>query len=58
LLLKSSLDLSSGFPQRRSYKLATAPLTTTEEHLEEQNIYNLTLGGFYVFVAFMFLQSM
>ena len=30
----------------------------TEEHLEEQNIYNILLGGFYVFVAFMFLQSM
>lgn len=30
----------------------------TEEHLEEKNIYNILLGGFYVFVAFMFLQSM
>lgn len=29
----------------------------TEEHLEEQNIYNMLLGGFYVFVASMSLQS-
>uniref|UniRef100_A0A8B9YSW4 Discs large MAGUK scaffold protein 2 n=1 Tax=Bos mutus grunniens TaxID=30521 RepID=A0A8B9YSW4_BOSMU len=41
-------------PQRRSYKLATAPPAMTEEHLEEQNIYNTLLGGLYVLLHLCF----
>lgn len=46
----------SGFPQRRSYKLATA-LNNDRRAFSEQRYMVMLLGGFYVFVASMSLQS-